>query len=179
MSATDHEQHLRIYLQDHHAAGRAGKRLAARIARGISPEIEGHEQLRHVADEIAEDLETLEKVMHALRARPSVAKDTLSVIFESLGRLKPNGRLRERSPLSDVEELETLLVGITGKAALWASLGPRTASVGVESAALIERARAQAETVSACRDRASARAFATGERDVPARPHQRAVGSQQ
>ena len=49
-------------------------------------------------------------------------KDGLARIAERLGRLKLNGRLTSRSPLSDLLELETLVVGITGKQALWVSL---------------------------------------------------------
>jgi hypothetical protein len=38
------------------------------------------------------------------------------------GRLKFNGRLLARSPLSDLEELELLLLGVEGKAAGWRTL---------------------------------------------------------
>ena len=42
-------------------------------------------------------------------------KDAIARAGERLGPLKLNGRLRTRSPLSDVVELETLVVGIAGK----------------------------------------------------------------
>ena len=38
------------------------------------------------------------------------------------GRLKFNGRLLTRSPLSDLEELEMLRLGVEGKAAGWRTL---------------------------------------------------------
>ena len=60
--------------------------------------------------------------MRRLGVEPDRAKDTLSRIAERVGRLKLNGRLLRRSPLSDLLELETLVVGITAKQALWASL---------------------------------------------------------
>ncbi len=50
------------------------------------------------------------------------------VVAEHLGRLKLNGRVFGRARLSDVIELETLFVGITGKLSLWETLsliGPR------------------------------------------------------
>ena len=109
---------LAIYLRDHHAAGVAGTRLARRIAR--APSATG--DLRQVALEVEQDLVELEALMRRLGVQPDAAKDALARIGERLGRLKPNGRLRERSPLSDLLELETLLVGITGKRALWLSL---------------------------------------------------------
>ena len=38
------------------------------------------------------------------------------------GRLKLNGRLLSRSPLSGLEELEMMRLGVTGKAAGWRTL---------------------------------------------------------
>ena len=43
-------------------------------------------------------------------------------IGEKAGRLKFNGRLLTRSPLSDLEELELLRLGVEGKAAGWRTL---------------------------------------------------------
>ena len=109
---------LAIYLRDHHAAAIAGTRLARRIARAHATTSD----LSGVASEIHKDLVALESIMRSLGVERDGMKDALARIGERLGRLKPNGRLRERSPLSDVLELETLLVGITGKRALWLSL---------------------------------------------------------
>jgi hypothetical protein len=43
-------------------------------------------------------------------------------VTEKLGRLKPNGRITERSPLSMVIELEGLRMAVEGKAAGWQAL---------------------------------------------------------
>jgi len=43
-------------------------------------------------------------------------------VGEKAGRLKFNGRLFSRSPLSDLEELELLRLGAEGKAAGWRTL---------------------------------------------------------
>ena len=43
-------------------------------------------------------------------------------IGEKAGRLKLNGRLLTRSPVSDLEELELLRLGVEGKAAGWRTL---------------------------------------------------------
>ncbi|WP_327686169.1 hypothetical protein [Streptomyces sp. NBC_00467] len=40
-------------------------------------------------------------------------KAALGRLAEQAGRLKPNGHLFSRSPLSDILELEALLVGVT------------------------------------------------------------------
>ena len=70
---------------------------------------------------------------------------------EKLGRLKLNGRLRGYSPLSRQLELEGLLVGITGKMALWKTLAELDAvdaeRIGVDFARMAARAAEQRSTV--------------------------------
>jgi hypothetical protein len=146
--------YLAIYLRDHHAAGSAGARIAERIA------AEGGVELARIAGEIADDLRTLEDVMRSAGVEPSRVKDASAIALEHLGRLKPNGHLRRRSPLSDVVELETLLVGINGKAALWTSLAEALPDSAFDFEVLLERAERQLEAVSRHRDEASRRAFA-------------------
>lgn len=120
-SAVPKGQLLRIYLRDHHAAGRAGAQLARRTARAHGGD-DGR-VLAAVADEVAHDLGTLEGIMRRLDVSPSAVKVPLAVLAERLGRLKLNGRLLERSPLSSVIELEALQAGITAKRSLWHALG--------------------------------------------------------
>jgi hypothetical protein len=43
-------------------------------------------------------------------------------VGEKAGRVKFNGRLLTRSPLSDLEELELMRLGVEGKAAGWRTL---------------------------------------------------------
>ncbi len=49
-------------------------------------------------------------------------KVALGWLAEKAGRLKPNGHLFSRSPLSDVLELESMLLGVQGKASCWRTL---------------------------------------------------------
>ncbi len=86
-------------------------------------------------------------------------KDAITRGGELLGRLKLNGRLRERSPLSDVVELETLVVGITGKQALWVSLRSAAVLPAEELDQLIERAERQKRIVESAREAAARHAF--------------------
>ena len=146
---------LAIYLRDHHAAGVAGTRLARRIANARATT----NNLSEVASEIHEDLVALETIMRSLGVERDGMKDALARIGERLGRLTPNGRLRERSPLSDVLELETLLVGITGKRALWLSLRAGSAAPGEDLDRLVERAERQTRAVEEARLQAVQRAF--------------------
>jgi hypothetical protein len=146
---------IAIYLRDHHAAAVAGTRLARRIAhpRGTTSDLSA------VAFEIHEDLVALEAIMRSLGVERDRMKDAIARVGERLGRLKPNGRLRERSPLSDVLELETLLVDITGKRALWLSLRASSAAPRDDLDRLVERAESQMKTVEEARLHAVERAF--------------------
>jgi hypothetical protein len=103
--------------------------------------------------------------MERLGISPSSVKDTLAEAAERLGRLKSNGTVLARSPLSNVVELEALVVGITGKEAMWAALEqlcehePKLDAD--ELARLIERARRQRQVVDDCRLEAARIAFET------------------
>jgi hypothetical protein len=142
---------LCIYLQDHHAASAGGVALARRALGPSHP----------LAKQIARDRDALECVMRQLAARPSALKVGTVRVAELVGRLKLNGRIFERSPLSSVVELETLVVGVRGKEALWTAL--QRAGVSLEDVdldALVESARAQGAELETLRLSAVARAFA-------------------
>jgi len=87
-------------------------------------------------------------------------KTTAAWLGERAGRLKPNGRLRTRSPLSSLEELELLRLGVEGKAAGWRTLRELAAADPRLSAAwldeLLDRARTQADQLEEFRVRAAA-----------------------
>lgn len=153
---------LAVYLRDHHAAGVAGARLAGRLA-AARARGSGGDDLRRIASEIRNDLVALEAIMRRLGVEPNRAKDAFARVAERLGALKLNGRLLRRSPLSDLVELETLVVGITGKQALWVSLRqlPSLESEGLD--ALLERAEEQKRIVENERVAAARRSFASEE----------------
>ena len=144
---------LRIYLRDHHAASAGGVALARRALGPTHP----------LTEQIARDRRALEEVMRQLDVPSSAVKVGLVRIAERLGRLKLNGRLFERSPLSRVIELEALLVGIRGKEALWTALltaGRRP--TGIDLDALVESARTQVREVDALRLAAAAGVLGSG-----------------
>ena len=120
-----------------------------------------------LARQIASDRDALDRVMQHLQARPSALKVTVVRAAEGFGRLKPNGKFFVRSPLSDVIELETLVVGVRGKEALWTALRQAGVSVeGVDLGALVTSAREQGAELETLRLSATARAFATPRSDV-------------
>ena len=112
---------LGIYLNDHLAGATAGTELAHRMARSHGDE-EDSGTLRRLAAEIGQDRTALLDIMAALGIKVRRYKVGAAWIGEKAGRLKFNGRLFARSPLSDLEELEILRLGVEGKAAGWRTL---------------------------------------------------------
>jgi hypothetical protein len=151
---------LQTYLQDHHAGSTAGLELARRSA-GANEGTEYGPELRQIADEIAEDRETLGRVMESFGVGPHRIKDAGAWAFEKVGRLKPNNRVLGYSPLSRVVELEGLVTGVTAKLALWQALretlGERVD--GMDLDALAARAESQRGRLEALRRRAAVQAF--------------------
>ena len=110
------EDRIGIYLNDHLAGAAAGLELARRTARSNSRD---RAVLTDIANEIAADREELLAVMARLGVPVSRYKQVATWTLEKLGRLKFNGRLFSRSPISDVLEVEALRLGVEGKAAGW------------------------------------------------------------
>ena len=152
---------LETYLVDHHAGSAAGLELARRAARNNRGGESGI-VLAQVADDVAEDRRTLERLMRALDVQPSPVKVALARAAEFAARLKPNGRLAGDSRLSRLTELETLSLGIVGKLKLWQALAavrPPQGVDGFDFDRLAERAEAQHAAVEACRRQAAEVAF--------------------
>jgi hypothetical protein len=139
-------EHLETYLQDHRAGAESGSDLARRM---LSENEDTHyeEFLAHLADEIEEDVNTLERIMERLGVEPSTLKTAAAKVGEKVGRLKPNNALTSYSPLSRVLEFEGLRAGVQGKLGLWDSLmeiAPFDDRLDAEEIApLIVRAEAQ------------------------------------
>ncbi len=114
---------LGIYLNDHLAGATAGTELAHRMARSHG-DGEDSGTLRHLAAEIGHDRAVLLDITAALGIKVRRYKVCAAWIGEKAGRLKFNGRLFARSPLSNLEELEMLRLGVEGKAAGWRTLRP-------------------------------------------------------
>ncbi len=145
---------LSIYLNDHLAGATSGVELIRRIERE-SRNTDDAETTRRLAVEIAEDRETLKRVMADLGIPFDRVRATLGWAAEKFGRLKTNGRLLSRSPLSGLLEIEIMRLGVEGKICMWRSLAALTAAHpqldGTELARLAERGRLQADELEAIR----------------------------
>ena len=149
---------LGIYLNDHLAGATGGLELARRVAASHRGPGAG-DAVQRLAAEVAQDRATLEDIMDALGIPVRGYKVYAAWIGEKAARLKLNGYLLARSPLSGLEELEMLRLGVEGKAAGW-----RTLRVLAETDKrldprrldeLISRARRQADLLEELRVRAA------------------------
>jgi len=150
---------LGIYLNDHLAGATGGAELARRVAGSRGGEPRG--ALQSFAGEVAQDRAALLEIMAALGIPVRGYKVWAGWIGEKAGRLKLNGHLLTRSPLSSLEELEMMRLGVEGKAAGWRTLralaetDTRLDRGRLDE--LISRARRQADLLEELRVRAAGR----------------------
>jgi hypothetical protein len=146
---------LSTYLNDHHAAAVGAVELARRSA-GSNRGTSLGDALHRLAEEIEEDRKSLSAIMAELGIRVDPVKPLGAWLAEKVGRLKLNGSLISYSPLSRLEELELLALGVEGKLRLWLALEQMAeqAPTTTDLQALVDRARSQLEQLE--RDRRDA-----------------------
>lgn len=132
---------LEIYLQNHEAAARAGVDLCRRAAFNQRKRTHGP-ALRSLRRAIEEDRSRLRLIMAAVDVDPNPLLGVALQVGERIGRLKPNGRVLRRSPLSDLIEVEALVDAVAAKRTGWHALAAvrLPADLDDEVAQLITRA---------------------------------------
>jgi hypothetical protein len=113
---------LGVYLNDHLAGATVGLELVRRMAGSAEPGSESATVRKGLVSEIAADRSALIKIMTTLGIKIRGYKMFAAWAGEKAGRLKFNGHLLSRSPLTDLEETEMLRLGVEGKAAGWRTL---------------------------------------------------------
>jgi hypothetical protein len=158
---------LGIYLNDHLAGATAGLELARRV-HGRNGDGTLGVALGKLAEEIEDDRQSLVGVMQRLDVAANVAKTSFAWLAERVGRLKLNGHLLSYSPLSRVEELEALRLGVEGKLCLWKTLKDARGSdprlEGVDLDELATRAVSQRDQLESLRIAAAKKAFGAARR---------------
>lgn len=111
---------LQAYVQDHLAGAKFGIRLIDRISRQ-HPRTPLGDFTAELSEEVLGDLKQLQKVASVIEARPlPILKELTAVLFEKLSQIKLG---KERSSgAGTLLSLETLYLGIRGKASLWRAL---------------------------------------------------------
>jgi hypothetical protein len=145
------EDDLSIYLNDHLAGATAGVNLARRAVDGA------------LAEEIDEDRTTLLDVMDRLGVGQDPVKVALGWAAVQAARLRFAADLLGHAPVTRLEEVEALALGVEGKLALWQALrhthdaDPRLD--GIDFGELISRARSQRRRLEGLRMKAADDAF--------------------
>jgi hypothetical protein len=112
---------LETYLNDHLAGAAAAVDLVGRI-RSANQGTPLDAFLDGLGREIEADRETLQQVMERLSVPRSTPKQVAGKVTETLSRLRMSPRVTGSAGVTRLMELETLSLGIEGKAALWRSL---------------------------------------------------------
>jgi hypothetical protein len=154
---------LGVYLNDHLAGATIGVSLARRMVASAEPASERATVLSTLAAGITEDRSALLQIMAALGIQVRRYKVFAAWAGEKAGRVKLNGYLLTRSPLSDLEETEFLQLGVAGEAAGWRTLrvlANRDSRLDTGRLdALIARADHQASVLESLRSSAAERAL--------------------
>lgn len=112
---------LDTYLNDHLGGATAGSDLAAQIR----DRHEGEELgavMRSLAEEIEADRKTLLDLMERVGTEPSPIKQATGWLFEKVSRVKFSGVLSGSPEHGTFMALESLYLGVEGKASMWRSL---------------------------------------------------------
>ena len=149
---------LHIFLRNHEAAARAGLDLIRRTATNQRRQPYAGE-LAAIADEAREDLTSLQLLMRHLEVEPDMVLGTALRLGERAGRLKPNGHLLRRAPLSDLVEVQGVINALTLKLTGWRALAAaHVAEDGdPDLTQLIDRAQRQLDRMLPIHDAVAAR----------------------
>ena len=138
---------LASYLRNHEAVATASFDLARRTLSNQRARAYA-EDLRGLVAELRDDLGSLRSLMSRAGVQPDRVLGTALRLGERAGRLKPNGHLIRRAPLSDLVEIEAMLDAAYAKVAGWQSIRQSRLAQGsdlpvIES--VLQRSQAQAE----------------------------------
>ena len=152
-----------VYLNDHLAGAMLGSDLAEQIQAQHDGTALG-ELMELLAPQIEQDRQTLIELMERLGSSKNPVKQVTAWIAEKASRAKFSGMTSGGPELGTFMALETLALGVRGKACMWIALRqiadqhPAIASVNLEK--LIDRARTQEDALEHARLAAGTRALA-------------------
>jgi hypothetical protein len=112
--AVAHHELLAVYCNDHLASAAGGIELVTRMI-GVHRGSRHEQPLRQLLDELRQEKSDLTATARALGIPVHQYKQVAVWFAEKASRLKLNGRLLSRSPLSDLVEFEFLASAVRGK----------------------------------------------------------------
>lgn len=155
------ESLLGLYLSDHLTGATAG---AARVDRMAADFVDTpvYATLSTIAEQIRAERRHLQQLIDDLGLRRRPSRQAIAWLGEHAGRLKNNGRLTHRSPMTMVLETELLRSAVIGKRGGWQTLADNAEDLGLDAAVfheLAEQALHQHEQLDEVHAYARRRAF--------------------
>jgi hypothetical protein len=120
-TGTHDRRSLNIYLTERVLVMRGGRRLVDRM-RGRARQGPERDLIERVGDELERSERTLMSFLRQIGVAPPHVRLALVGLAERAGRLKPNGRVTTRSPLTDLEEFDALTLAIIAAGMTWSAL---------------------------------------------------------
>ncbi|SKB37020.1 hypothetical protein SAMN05660473_00388 [Arthrobacter sp. 49Tsu3.1M3] len=119
-----------LYLSDHLAGATAGRGRIERMARDFT-DTPFRSELEALATQIREEREYLNGLVGDLGLPRRTPRQAAAWVAERAGRLKLNGRVVRRSPLTLVLESEVMRSAVMGKLGLWQTLQDLSGELGL------------------------------------------------
>ena len=138
---------LSAYLNYHLAGSTAGVSLIRRIARTMDGRAEAG-TVRRIATEVAEDRESLHRLMRELRVARSPMRVLVAVVGSRAAQLQTRSPFLSRSGRL-LLEVEAMRLGVEGKACMWRALlsRPKSDTDSEALSALLDRAQRQLQAL--------------------------------
>jgi hypothetical protein len=152
---------LGLYLSDHLSGSTAGVSRIQRMAE-VYAGTPVSADLARVSAELQRERDLLEGLIHDLGVRQRPHRQAAAWLAEHAGRLKLNGRIVRRSPMTMVLEAELMRAAILGKIGGWQTLEELAPDLGLDPATfqkLSDEARGQIDALSRVHDHARRNAF--------------------
>lgn len=152
---------LGLYLSDHLTGATAGVARIGRMAEAFADTTVAAE-LAQLNEEIRRERDMLRGLISDLGVRRRPHRQAAAWLAERTGRLKLNGRIVRRSPMTMVLEAELMRSAVLGKLGGWQTLEELAPDLGLDPATfatLGQRARSQIDTLSRVHEHARRNAF--------------------
>lgn len=154
-------QLLGLYLSDHLTGSTAGLSRIQRMAEAYA-DTPVSADIARVSAEIERERDLLRGLIGDLGTRQRPHRQAVAWLAEHAGRLKLNGRIIRRSPMTMVLETELMRAAILGKLGGWQTLEELAPDLGLDRATfqkLGDDARSQIEALSRVHEHARRNAF--------------------
>lgn len=122
---------LNLYISDHLTGATAGEARIYRMAQDFV-DTPVFAKLSEIAEQIRAERTLLKNIIHDLGLKQKPYRQAVSWVGERVGRLKLNGKILERSPMTMVLEAELMRSAVMGKLGGWQTLQDHAAELNLD-----------------------------------------------